>query len=668
MASIGSDFTIDYVNKRVYHSANSNIYTVNALYTYLQDTFDELTQMDDTIPMSAQTPTDYTLINGWFMDDTSFQFLKGGAIQTNGYASDVYVLTLQSGGYTSAIAGDIGKTVTDGATHTGTLLAYNNTTRKWWIRKVGIAFANSDAVTITTGTGAGTLAAAAGFATGEDLFPNLFTLGSIREDDAQQIYIVQNRTRLTSWWPESGSGTQQIDALIKIKEAGTEIDSGKLTIFLRHYPDGAGKEGDLYDHFEIDVTTGGRNAVPLATANDLNNTTRPDGGSGTNTYSDLKIIFVNGTLTYSAVSGTFTDYETLTQASSGATGIFIKQSTTTGSGTLTIGNVVGTFNNTNVITGGTSAVTATSSSTLTVVNTTTKAFEQDTARNYSVIIQCASRVLSQVYEYTKYITRYTSAFQTYGIKSVSSTLSQNVLDGDQYITVYTDVTTPSNTYAPVKQAPFGSFAGGKFFGAQGVWLEGMAAADVQAFQLIDSGGTTRTPPNKQSVTITNLLSGDRVSVFRTSSGTTIDKAIYSLGAQSGANNGSGDSQILVSSTISNDTPSTGVIRLVDTSDTSATRESRHTYTSWSGSTFSGVSPVLDRNWTETDDKAYVPFIDETASGSSATVQVIYVSDRTILVRVRRYAATAILPFETTGTFVSTGFSTSAIRTSDTIVG
>jgi hypothetical protein len=99
MASIGSDFTIDYVNKRVYHSANSNVYTVNALYSYLQDTFDELAQMDDTIPMSAQTPTDYTLINGWFMDDTSFQYLKGGAIQTSGYSGDVYVLTLQASGH-----------------------------------------------------------------------------------------------------------------------------------------------------------------------------------------------------------------------------------------------------------------------------------------------------------------------------------------------------------------------------------------------------------------------------------------------------------------------------------------------------------------------------------------------------------------------------------------
>src|SRR3990167_11311939 len=111
---ISSDFTIDYVNKRIYHSANSNVYTVNALYSYLQDTFDELAQMDDTIPMSAQTPTDYTLINGWFMDEPSFQFLKGGAIQTSGYNGAIQILLLD-GTYVNAVAGDIGKTVLDDA-------------------------------------------------------------------------------------------------------------------------------------------------------------------------------------------------------------------------------------------------------------------------------------------------------------------------------------------------------------------------------------------------------------------------------------------------------------------------------------------------------------------------------------------------------------------------
>src|SRR3989344_5350698 len=46
-------------------------YTTRALYSFIQDTFDEVTQLDDTVPMSAQTPTEFTLINDWFIDDTS---------------------------------------------------------------------------------------------------------------------------------------------------------------------------------------------------------------------------------------------------------------------------------------------------------------------------------------------------------------------------------------------------------------------------------------------------------------------------------------------------------------------------------------------------------------------------------------------------------------------
>ncbi|OGK29878.1 hypothetical protein A3I56_01760 [Candidatus Roizmanbacteria bacterium RIFCSPLOWO2_02_FULL_43_10] len=654
---ISSDFTIDYVNKRIYHSANSNVYTVNALYSYLQDTFDELAQMDDTIPMSAQTPTDYTLINGWFMDDLSFQYLKGGAIQTSGHLNEIQILTLQSSGYVNAVASDIGKIVTDDGGNTGALLDYNNTTRKWWIRW-NATIANTSVIAVVSGTGAG--AASGASTTGENLYPNVYTLGSIEEDDNQQIYIIQNGARLTEWWPESGAGTRQIDVLIKTKEAGTEIANGVITVFLRHYPTGG--NADLYDHFGIDLTAGGRNAVPLATSPDLNNTTATATVSG---YSDITIAFVNGTLTYSAISGTFTNLEPVSQAVSGATGIFLYQTTTTGAGTMTLGNVVGTFNSTNIITGGTSGATATSSSILTEAYTMSKNFEQGSSFPYSVVIGCATRVLTQAYEYFKYVTRVGSTFSMYPTaKAQGGAVTHSALQGQQYIRAHEDnQTTPDNTFSPVKASPFGTFAGGKFFGAQGVWIENMAAADIQNFQLIDSNGVTRTPPNKQSIIITNLLSGDRVSVFKTTSGTTIDKAMYSLAA----GNNSGNSTIVVSGAIANDTPATGAIRLVDTSDLTSTRETRYTYTSWSGSTFSGVSPTLDRSYTASDDKAYVPFIDEQASSTSITVQVIYVSDRTILLRVRRKAAVAILPFETTGTFGSTGFSTSAIRTTDTIV-
>ena len=116
-------------------TAKTTVYTVRALYSFIQNTFDELGQMDDTVPMSAQTPTEFTMINGWFIDDESTKYLSGGAISTSGYNNEIRILTLAAGGYTSAVVTDIGKIVVGGTTtDSGKLLHYNNTTRKWWVR------------------------------------------------------------------------------------------------------------------------------------------------------------------------------------------------------------------------------------------------------------------------------------------------------------------------------------------------------------------------------------------------------------------------------------------------------------------------------------------------------------------------------------------------------
>src|SRR3989344_3497351 len=67
----------------------TTIDTVNQLYSALQNHFDEVTQMDDGSPMSAQTPTEYTIgiidagdKDPWFIDRTSVEYLTGGALKT----------------------------------------------------------------------------------------------------------------------------------------------------------------------------------------------------------------------------------------------------------------------------------------------------------------------------------------------------------------------------------------------------------------------------------------------------------------------------------------------------------------------------------------------------------------------------------------------------------
>jgi hypothetical protein len=67
-----------------------------------------------------------------------------------------FTLTFDSSGYTNAVDGDIGKTVVQGS-NTGTLISYDNAEMEWVI-STSDEFDDSGTVTITTGTGAGTLA------------------------------------------------------------------------------------------------------------------------------------------------------------------------------------------------------------------------------------------------------------------------------------------------------------------------------------------------------------------------------------------------------------------------------------------------------------------------------------------------------------------------------
>jgi len=257
--AIGDDFTVDYTNKMISHSNGTSIYSVNALYSYLQDTFDEQGQMDDTVPMSAQTPSEYTMINGWFMPNKATRYLASGSIQSSGYNNEIYVSTHNNS--TPFAATDVGKIII-GVTSddSGSLLDFDvdiegNT--KAYIR------ASSSADTFSTGEvldvidGTGNVTQTAGAVTGEDVFGNIYTLGSLVA--GTELYVKQSGSVSLgvdeSWWISG-----HIDILVKVQESGVLIDSGDLIVFAREF-------NNQYDHFPITVV-GSRNAVPLATSAD----------------------------------------------------------------------------------------------------------------------------------------------------------------------------------------------------------------------------------------------------------------------------------------------------------------------------------------------------------------------------------------------------------------
>ncbi len=561
--AIATEIDFDYINKRIkrHASATSAVHSVNEAYSYMQTVFDDLSQTDDKIPMTAATPTSYKVVNGWYIEEEVIRHLDGGAIETNGYTDEIHVLTLD-GTYTNFVAGDIGKQVTDDAADVGELLDYDNTAQKIWVR-IGSStvIADNSAVAVNGGTGGGD--AAGDSATGETLFANPYTLGTLYS--SIQLYIIQDSTKLVApdsnpWW-----GAGHFDILVKVKEASVETDSRYITVFGREW-------GENYTHFKIQLTAAGQNAVPLGTSDDLNVTSTElqvqaiaDTDIGGDLATGVNILFDDGNYSYD------------------------------------IGDGAG-------------------------------------AQVYDIQIDCNGQPLADVYEVTKWATRdgSTSQLENYGVAD----------DGQEYITF-------DAAYAEVVTAPFGTFAGGKFFGARGVYFVNLHADDAQAFQLIDAAGTTRNPPNYQAFTMSNVESGDTVAVFKSlgSGSTETDKAQYSLSGSNALNT------ITVSVAIPSSTPETGSIIVVDDDGS----ETVHAYSAWSGSNFTVVLAADTYTGTE---KAYVPYLYEVATGTEVTdTTTIYTSDIYVVGRVRK---AGIQPYEAAGTYGSTGYNGSAIRNVDGI--
>jgi len=554
--AIADDVAIDYVNKIIARDASpsATIYGVNALYSYLMNTFDELTQMDDQIPMSAQTPTSYTMVNGWYIRQDLTQFLEGGAIQTSGYSDEIHTLILD-GTYAGPDEANIGEQVTDDSSDVGALLDYDNTAQVWFVR-VGSSTVIADGSVMSINGDAGVTGDASGDSvTGEAVFANPYTLGSI--NGSPSMYIYQDGTLITSWWSAG-----HFDILIKVKEGGVDIDSKKITVFAREWQ-------ELFSHFEITLTTAGQNAVPLGTSLDLNNES---------TEADVEDLQDGTTATIAVAYSFASPYQ------------------------YDIGDGNG---------------------------------DQD----YDCQIDANGQSLADVYEVCKYWTRRTSN------KQLEYNSDSNFINGEAYISV-------DDGYSPVVVSPFGTFAGGKFFGAQGVYFTNLHGDDAQAFQLVDNSGATRNPPNYQAFTVNGVISGDRVTVYEeTAQGSgLVDKQQQQLAA--GAN---GLNALVVQTAIPVDTPSTGFIIVVDDDGT----ELAYAYTSWTGSTY---TVTISASTYTGGQYCYVPYIYEQATGTSVSeTSTIFVSNRFVVTKMR---VAGILPFVTSGTYTATGYSATAIRTTD----
>ncbi len=565
---IGDDILIDYTNKRIHGEstflAGSTFYTVNELYTYVMDTFDESAQMDDPVPFgSGSNVLTYLIANGWYIEQALIKHLKGASVQTDGYTDEIRIISLTAGH--TIVAADIGEAVSGGTTgDTGILLDVDGNDIYVRMDDAGDLFDNTSE-TITCNGHSGTVGGAASVS-GEELFANVFSIGTVNSGYA---YIEQNGAILSPWWGEgnSGTGNLQIDVLVKVMVADTLIDSGIVTVYNRNY-------GDTYANASADLSGGGRVPVSIET------------------QADPSI-----TLSSAAIA----DYIAAAHGGDG----------TTAEIAVSFGTYQADIDDSGV------------------------------NENYVCRVDEDSQAQSVVYQALQWM--------------CSKDRTSETLDGAP-APLYK---ASDAGYTPVKTAPFASMAGTTLIFAQGNYPINVGTGSYIA---TDTTGTQFTPPSTMTVALTGLVSGDRCVVFRAVNGA-VEKDMFTSHA---ANNVNGGGTFEVQEAIPKDTPQSGVLRVVDVS---AETEQSYAYTSWTGSTFT-LSGTLSQDYVGTD-TAYVGYIDEQASTTSISKSGLqYVSDRSVIVRVRNSATggNQIIPFEVQATIQSTGLSVPASRNPDNVIG
>jgi len=670
--SLETEFTVNTTAKTVTHSSGTEVYTVLAFFQWLAAKFAATAFMDDDFPFVSDTPQVYRWTNGWDMgDETSYQFLKGGAVTTSDYVVDV-------SGKVFANLYTIGSQFRNSMIY---IVQNDAEITPYWIpgnidilikiRDTG-ALIDSGIVTVFSRDTDGLfdhneadLSAGgrnpAGVNTAEDL--NYKTTGDIYLDVAAVTEVrtisgntVADPTVVTTGTHNlvtgnivtiSGSNsTPTIDGVrtvtvispttfsvpVAVTVAGT---AGSVTTAfdIGNFAYGAGGASGRIQY--IDSTNGYLylcqvEGTFVAAEVVKERSTRGAGDLGCQTtnhatvaeysvikgYSDIKALFVQRKFSGGTSGGDWVVGETVTQAVSGWTGKFIAVV----SNVLYAENTSGTPNGTNQLTGatGTYTPTATSAQTTVVKDLNNGAG----AVTYNVVIDGAGRTVLQIYQYLKYVCAHNSA------------LSVNGDAGEEYLSA------SEPTYAEVKQAPFGSFAGGTFFGARGVWVEDYAVA---SFQLTDATGTQQVPPNYKKANVSHASLVGCYILIAARTGASLIKNQYTISSVT-------TNSITATASIDGEkAPQSGNLRVGDTV---------FAYTSFSGAVISGVTP----DPTGQTGAFYIPQLDVLADTTTEeSDNIILATAFDVKIRVRKYG---FKDYTVDGSFPTSGLNVVPILATD----
>lgn len=431
-------------------------------------------------------------------------------------------------------------------------------------------------ISVTGGTAVDCVMAGAS-STGEMKWSNIFTIGSIIDDT--RIYISQNNIEIPNivdlstddiWWDDG-----HIDILILTTEQDVLKDFGNLTVYAR-------QPGKSYSVSVSAAGSGGSIPVALSNINDVNdiNGTRTASVTGsTSSFSigelvtvtqagpdkKVKVTANTGSPTTSFDYVILGDGVTDLSTSDALTGDIVgSNGTVSGSPTNKTGGVLSAH-----------GMTANFSGPYSVnVN--------GGATDYSIQFDLNNNSLQLFYEWLKYLTSRGNTTSLGGIEGqqyigidtrIEYTTAANTdfLVGDKIRQAGTDVaegfvvsfnnapTSPATqkyimvrdttgtwgtstdisnddgsgsitganvtaieNITPNQTSPFGSFAGGRFFGARGVIIINEAGADSNSYEVIDDAGNNKEEPIVVTLTLSGLQPNSEIEVFSEGTSTIID--------------------------------------------------------------------------------------------------------------------------------------------------
>lgn len=716
MAFVASDWSITRSTKAIryighdHNGASPSYATVIEFHRALQDFADDSEfssddELDITDPTPSERSTDniVTLINGWNIDDNAAEHIYDGSIiQTNG--DEIYdglkilapvgtmVQFIQNG----AVLSDDWWNYSEGGTHTGSANAavLTDSTKSWTVSQwVGYRIKN-----ITDGSFAIITANTATTITGT------LVGGSDNDWDASDAYLIIHGLN-----NDSVNGVSH-NFMMKVRTGGVDIDGRRLLATTREW-------GKTYLEFKVNGTTRGNNVVALAAASDLNNSTALGTIAGLSSIANLTEGYVgidvdaNGANEFyyskwdtnaQSINNFYQRMKWLSRDSSASTlyglngelfrgithqitvdnpsatdfsameqiawGIVLGSVVISGTGgqftcanptpfTISVGQVLrisGTFGGTGSITGYSDStsylVSATNGSTTFTLVTLARSAIVTTAGTPTGLtyeLQSGTGQMLAINDVNAPTTMWLQLLT--GVAPIDNHRVRGVTSG---ATADVNVTIVERTIS----TPFcGASTGSAIIGSYGFGIE---AADLTSNdKLFDLTNTQLIPPNYVTFQVGGLVAGDRVMVTN-NDGSAVDYNQFTL---NGALTGAAVTSVVVNGSIPSDTPATGTIRILRNNG----KYIKHAYTSWNGSTFTIGSTDFSSNNASNGNNVFISYIDDVAAGATISFTSVYLSDRSLFVRVRNGGGgTPIKSFETTGTLGSSGGTTTAIRTSD----